>query len=591
MKEFGLVIVVATLFSLFVSFTLTPLLAGKWSVKRRSTGVPGWAKWFQDGFSALEGWYARRALPWVLRHRILVPVVCAALIALAIALVPLGFIGSEFVPAGNTGVLTGSLQFPVGQPLATTERALSRLEGGLVKIDGVASVLTTAGEKQEGDEDITGGHLAQFNVVIDKTRRRETARVLADARKLGYLVPGADYQIATEGGGGGGGSAIQYTLTGPDAALDAAATKLAALIARQPGTVNVQTGAQNEGPRLNIDIDPRRANVLGVAPADAANVARIAIGGVVSTRVRLTNGLTDVRLALPVTRRNDLTTIGQLQVRAANGMMVPLSSVATFALTKAPTKIDRQARERVERVSGDVDPNAGISLGKILAPVQAKVDEPGFFPDGVHAVADGDADLYNQTFSSMGFALVTSFVLVYMLMVVLYGSFVEPFVVMFSVPVALVGALVGLAVRHQTLNLFSLIAIVMLFGLVAKNGILLVDYANQQRKKHGLGVREAMLAAAATRFRPILMTTCAMIFGMLPLSLGLTEGAQERASMGTVLIGGLISSLILTLALVPVIYVFVMGFAERRGRSQRGSAEVALPEFERAPASFGARGA
>jgi HAE1 family hydrophobic/amphiphilic exporter-1 len=183
----------------------------------------------------------------------------------------------------------------------------------------------------------------------------------------------------------------------------------------------------------------------------------------------------------------------------------------------------------------------------------------------------------------MGFALATSFVLVYMLMVVLYGSFVEPFIVMFSVPVAIVGALGGLALRHQTLNLFSLIAIVMLFGLVAKNGILLVDYANQQYKKHGLGVREAMLAAATTRFRPILMTTFAMIFGMLPLSLGLTEGAEQRASMGTVLIGGLISSLILTLALVPVMYTYVMGWVDRRERRRaarhRAEAERGLPEF------------
>ncbi len=591
MKEFGLVIVVATLFSLFVSFTLTPLLAGKWSVKRRSTGVPRWAKWFQDGFTALERWYARRALPWALRHRILVPLVCLALIVGAVSLVPLGLIGSEFVPAGNTGVLSGSLQYAVGQPLATTDRALTRLAAGLLKIDGVTSVLTTAGEKQNGDQQLTGGHLASFNVVIDKKRRRETARVLGDARKLGYLVPGAEYEIATEGGGGSGGTPIQFTLTGPDAELDTAATRLAALVASQPGTVNVQTGAQSEGPRLNITIDPHRANVLGVAPADAASAARIAIGGVVSTRVRLENGLTDVRLELPPRRRNDLATIRQLQVRAANGTMIPLSSVADFALTKAPTKIDRQARERVESVSADIDPNAGVALGKILAPVQAKLDSPGFLPEGVHAVADGDADLYNQTFSSMGFALVTSFILVYMLMVVLYGSFVEPFVVMFSVPVALVGALVGLALRHQTLNLFSLIAIVMLFGLVAKNGILLVDYANQQRKKHGLAVRDAMSAAAATRFRPILMTTCAMIFGMLPLSLGLTEGAQERASMGTVLIGGLLSSLILTLALVPVMYVFIMGYAERRGRRHAPSAgdEIALPEFERAPVGLGAR--
>jgi len=156
---------------------------------------------------------------------------------------------------------------------------------------------------------------------------------------------------------------------------------------------------------------------------------------------------------------------------------------------------------------------------------------------------------------------------------------------MFSVPVAIVGALGGLALRHQTLNLFSLIAIVMLFGLVAKNGILLVDYANQQRRKLGLGVFDAMKQAAAIRFRPILMTTCAMIFGMLPLSLGLTEGAQERASMGTVLIGGLLSSLVLTLALVPVIYTYVMGptDARRRRRDARHARELehALPALER----------
>jgi len=575
--------VVATLFSLLVSFTLTPLLAGRWSVKRRSAAVPWWARGFQRSFDRFGDLYAKRALPWALAHRVWIPIVCAALVAGSIALVPLGFIGSEFVPSSDTGVLTGSLQYPVGQPLAVTSRGMARLEQKLVRIDGVESVLSTIGSKTVGQQNDTGGNLAQFTVILKKDRRRETDRVLSAARGLGGLVPGAVYQIATEGGGGGGGSPIQFTLTGPDSGLSLGAKHLAALIRQQPGAVNVQTGEEDEGPRLDIRIDARRANVLGVAPADAATIARIAIGGTISTRVRLESGLTDVRLELPAERRSDLATIGQLQVRAASGMLVPLSSVASFTLTRAPTKIERQARERIASVSADVDPNAGVSLGTILQGLNKQMNVPGFFPSGVHALADGDADLYNQTFSSMGFALATSFVLVYMLMVVLYGSFVEPFVVMFSVPVAIVGALAGLAIRHQTLNLFSLIAIVMLFGLVAKNGILLVDYANQQRRKAGLSVRDAMLAAAATRFRPILMTTAAMIFGMLPLSLGLTEGARERASMGTVLIGGLVSSLVLTLALVPVMYTYVMGWAEKRARRRASrpaaDADYALPQF------------
>jgi HAE1 family hydrophobic/amphiphilic exporter-1 len=585
MKEFGVVIVVATLFSLLVSFTLTPLLAGRWSVKRRSTGVPWWAAGFQNVFDRLGTWYAKRALPWALDHRIWIPIVCLVLVLGSITLVPLGFIGSEFVPASDTGMLTGSLQYPVGQPLAVTARGMSKLEERLVHIDGVESVLSTIGSKNVGNSNETGGNLAQFTVILAKDRRRETNRVLGQARDLGNLVPGASYQIATQGGGGGGGSPIQFKLTGPDAGLDLGARRIAALIRQQPGAVNVQTGEEEDGPRLDIDVDARRANVLGVAPADAATVARIAIGGTVSTRVRLDSGLTDVRLELPPGRRDDIATIGQLQVRAASGMLVPLSTVASFTFTKAPTKIERQARERIASVSADVDPNAGVSLGTILGGLQTKIAAPGFLPPGVHALADGDADLFNQTFSSMALALLTSFILVYMLMVVLYGSFVEPFVVMFSVPVAIVGALVGLAIRHQTLNLFSLIAIVMLFGLVAKNGILLVDYANQQRRKAGLGIREAMLAAAATRFRPILMTTFAMIFGMLPLSLGLTEGARERACMGTVLIGGLLSSLVLTLALVPVMYTYVMGWVEKRvqRRASRAArdAEHALPEFPR----------
>src|SRR5947209_6320140 len=188
---------------------------------------------------------------------------------------------------------------------------------------------------------------------------------------------------------------------------------------------------------------------------------------------------------------------------------------------------------------------------------------PGFFPNGVSLRARGDSQFLGETISSMSIALLTSFALVYVLMVILYGSFFTPAVIMLSVPVALVGALFMLAATHQSLNLFSMIGIIMLFGLVAKNGILLVDYANTMRKR-GMRAVDAMRAAAGTRLRPIVMTTAAMVFGMLPLSLGLAEGAEFRRSMGTVLIGGLLSSLILTLFLVPVVYSWVVTWLEMR---------------------------
>lgn len=584
MKEFGIVIVVATLFSLLVSFTLTPLLAGRWSVKRHSTFIPRWAAWFQWGYERIARWYTARALPWALNHRIPTVAGCFALVVAAIALVPAGFIGSEFIPKTNSGVILGNVTYPIGQPLATTEAGLDRLAAELVKVPAVKSVLTTAGAKPSGFGSTIGGNVGRFTVILDDRRRRETPRAVEEIRKLGWTVPGARYQ-ASVAGGGGTGTPLAFTLSGPESTLKAASDKLATFIRAQPGTVNVQTGAENEGPRLNIHIDPARAALIGVSPGDAATAARIAIGGAVATKVRTPSGLVDVRLQLPRGMRSDLGVIKTVRVRSGSGMLVNLADVADFTVSQAPTKIERQSRQRITRVTGGVDEHT--TIGKVLTPVQKALATPGFLPSGTKALSAGDAELFQQTFSSMAFALATSFALVYMLMVVLYGSFVEPFVVMFSVPVAIVGALGGLALRHQSLNLFSLIAIVMLFGLVSKNGILLVDYANQMRRQRNMGVVEAMTTAAATRFRPIVMTTCAMIFGMLPLSLGLTEGAEGRASMGTVLIGGLASSLLLTLVLVPIVYSWIMGWVDtrvrRRERADRPIAEPLLPEIDRTP--------
>ncbi len=575
MKEFGIVIVVATLFSLLVSFTLTPLLAGRWSVKTRSEGVPGWAAWFQRSFDVVARFYLERVLPWALGHRWLTVSSGFVLVIGAIALVPLGFIGSEFIPGSNTGMLTGAVTYPIGTPLAVTEAAMDRFATEALKVKDVESVLTTAGRKPSGWGSTIGGQVGRFTVILRQDKRKETNRALEDLRKLDWTVPGARFEAQKEGGGGTG-TPIYYTLSGPDATLNAAANKLAALIRAQPGAINVQTGAEGDGPRLNIQIDPARATLVGVAPGDAATAARIAIGGAIATKVRTESGLINVRVQLPEGTRNDIARVKTVKVRALDGSLVSLGSIASFTLTKAPTKIERQSRHRIVRVIGDID--GTTTLGTVLGPVDKALATPGFLPPDTKALSAGDAELYQQTFSSMGLALLTSVTLVYMLMVVLYGSFVEPFVVMFSVPVAIIGALVGLALRHQSLNLFSLIAMIMLFGLVAKNGILLVDYANQMRAR-GLRVVEAMTKAASTRFRPILMTTCAMIFGMLPLALGLTEGGEERASMGTVLIGGLSSSLVLTLMLVPIVYCTIMGASERRAEKRKRKAEQGLPEL------------
>ncbi len=659
MREFGIVIVVATLFSLLVSFTLTPLLAAKWSMRQRSAAPPHWLGWFQRGFEAVQRWYSTRALPAGLRHGTFVGFTCVLLIVSALTLpadpkaaaflnlfiaavilavsllalafsplmrryrdvampacaahrsaartvlgdfalwirtrplavarwialapkripstvvalaLPLGLafifgvlpkVGSEFIPSAPTGVVNISLQFPQGQPLARTQTVVNALEDRMMKLQDVQSVLSTSGEIDSGYGSLLGGNYAKFTVITYRNKRNSQDRIASQIRQLAPpLAPGAKVTVAGESGSSGAASPIYYNVAGPDSVIDGAANKLAAFIRGIPGTLDVQTGLQSAAPRLNIHVNPQHAALMGVAPGDAATAARIALGGAVATKVRTDTGLVDVRLQLPYDERNNLDYVRQIKVRSTTGAMVDLGSVADFSWTKAPTQIDRQDRHRIVSVTGQLDPTSHVSIGDVNAKVQQAL-KAGLLPAGASLKTEGDTQLQQETASGMAFAMLTSGVLIYMLMVVLYGSFLEPFIIMFSIPVAIVGALVGLSIHHQTLNLFSLIGIVMLFGLVAKNGILLVDYTNTLHYKRAMPVTEALLTAAKTRFRPIVMTTCAMIFGMLPLSLGLTEGAESRASMGTVLIGGLTSSLLLTLFLVPMVYNTWIGYLAR----------------------------
>ena len=579
MIEFGIVVVVATLFSLLVSFTLTPMLAARWSIVKRSAEPPPWLAWFQRDFDRLTAWYRDRALPYALQHRWQTVGVCVALLVSALALPVLGLVQSEFIPSASTGSIQMTLTYHPGTPIGATVAAADRIDAAIMKLPYVHSTLSTVGTKPAGWGQTTGGHVANMTVELEKDHRAATNDVVKQIRNLAYLVPGGVLTVSAEGGGGSGGDPVFYTLSGPEDQIQAGADKLAAVIRAIPGTVNVQTGAESETDRLNINIDRAKCAVLGVSPGAAATAARIAIGGAVATRVRTDAGLVDVRVQLPAQWRNRLADIENIKLRANDGVsLYRLSDVASFTMAPAPTKIERLDKQRIVRVTAGFDP-AVTTLGTVTDKINAAVNAPGFFPNGVALRADGDSQFFAETFSSMGIAMLTSFALVYVLMVILYSSFLTPFVIMFSVPLALVGALYGLALTHQTLNLFSLIGIIMLFGLVAKNGILLVDYANTQRRR-GLRVLDAMRTAAGIRLRPIVMTTASMVFGMLPLALGLAEGAEFRRSMGTVMIGGLLSSLILTLFLVPVVYAWVAGSIERRA-DKRALASEHLPSPER----------
>jgi multidrug efflux pump subunit AcrB len=507
-------------------------------------------------------------------------------VALAILFPLLGPIDFDFVPQVQTGEINMNVTYPPGTPILVTEKYVSQLEDTIMKIDGIKSVSSTVGRKPQGWGSAIGDNYARLDAQTVDSRRHDTYKIIDQIRKLGYLVPGGSFQVSGDNGGGSG-ATIFYSLSGPESEIGPAAEKVAQFLRNTPGSVNVQTSNEAAAPRLNVNVDPQKAEILGIAPAEAANAARFAIDGAVATRVRAENGLVNVRVQFPLSDRSTVDQLQDVRVRAQDGTLVPLVDIANFEWTRAPLQIKRLNRQRVVDVYGDTLP--GYSLGAVTGPLEKKLHAPGFLPQGVQLTAQGDTQYMNETMANMGIALITSFMLVYMLMVILYGSFLEPLIVMFSVPLAVIGALVSLSFMHmvepnagQSLNIISMIGIIMLFGLVAKNGILLVDYSNTLARR-GMRVYDSVIQAAGTRFRPILMTTCAMIFGMLPLSLGFAEGGEWRQAMGTVIIGGLLSSLILTLFLVPMIYNTWIGWLERRAdyRAVRGRAESIGPERER----------
>jgi HAE1 family hydrophobic/amphiphilic exporter-1 len=586
MKEFGLVIVCATLFSLLVSFTLTPLLAAKWALVRRprpvSTRNPlgfvigaflRWFEWVKVGYH--DYW-----LPRALKRQSLVFFGSFALVIGAIGLlfVPLAggptVIPGEFQPYTEWGLAVVTVQYPAGTPIGVTTASVQRLTREFEKMRGVRSVSATVGRGSNGFSDVIGGHMAQLRVHLHDDQRHEEHNIVAAAERLGYLAPGA--HLSAVGAQNAGSPPITYTVLGPPRERDAFAAKLAAFIAKNPAAQDVETSNSVAGPRLEIRIDRGRAAQLGVSPQDVASTGRAAVGGIISTKVRMPEGLVYTILRLPQPQRGDLRALQNLQLRNAEGGLVPMSSVASFTWTEEPPLIERQDRHRIVRVYANSA--NGAPIGLVTQKVGEAIATPGFVPAGVtvSTSSDSDAGLFGDAIAKLGLALLTSFLLIYMLLVVLYRAYLAPLVIMFSVPVAIVGAFGILAVcnvlhgvfpdvrflQGQSLNLFSMLGLVMLVGLVAKNGILLVDYANTLRAK-GMPLVDAIRESATIRFRPIVMTTLAMIAGMMPLALGITEGAEFRKSMGTVIIGGLTSSLFLTLFLVPVVYVWIMARVDR----------------------------
>ncbi|MBE3071949.1 MAG: efflux RND transporter permease subunit [Acidobacteria bacterium] len=346
---------------------------------------------------------------------------------------------------------------------------------------------------------------------------------------------------------------VQGPKTAPLAQLADLTDRLVDGLRRTPGIVDLDTTFEGGKPQVSVTIDRDRAADLGVSAAQLGSAVRLLIGGDAVTKYQEGGKQYDVRLRLPENDRDDPAKVEQLMLRGRRGGMVQLGNVVRVVRDEGPTEIGHLGRQRQIMINANLQ---GKPLGTAVEDVNAIARQVGV-PEGFVVSLQGQAEIMAESFADLGFALLLAVILIYMVLASQFGSFVHPFTIMLSLPMSLVGAIGGLLVAGQLLSIFAMIGVIMLMGLVTKNAILLVDYTNTLRQRDRLERNQALLRAGPIRLRPILMTTAAMVFGMMPVALGLGSGGGSRAPMAIAVIGGLLTSTLLTLVVVPVVYTLL----------------------------------
>ncbi|SHJ27945.1 efflux RND transporter permease subunit [Desulfofundulus thermosubterraneus] len=584
--------------SLVVALTLVPLMASRWLHLEEESAVPvseesaspgsaasglrGWRKLYklsERWFNNLNNAY-RRLLEWALNHRRRVIIIVSVLFVLSLAAFPL--VGFEFMPSMDQGQVSITVEMPRGTSLEETNRVATRIEK-MVQDPWVESIFTGVGfTGTQGMWGESSTDVAQITLqLVDKSRRSVTADEVAEIlRQRLKEIPGAKIKVSTvEEGGGmmGGGAPVQIQVRGDDmATLTRLGDRVAELVRRVPGTREVASSLQEGRPEVQVLVHRDRAAAYGLSPAEVASTVRTAVDGTVATRYRTGGEEVDIRVQLrddAVTRLPDLST---LTILSPTGASVPLSQVAEIVETRGPHAIDRQDQTRLVTVTAQL---AGRDLGSVIKDIQAGLKGLSL-PPGYTVEFSGEQEQMAETFGDLSLALVLAVVLVYLVMVAQFESALYPFIIMFSVPVTMVGVTFSLLVTGRAFSVPAFIGLIMLVGIVVKNAIVFVDYVNILRRR-GLERREAILKAGPTRLRPILMTALTAILAMLPMALGIGEGSEGQAPMATVVAGGLAFSTLITLVLVPVIYTILDDWRERWQARWSGRRTVPLEAVNR----------
>ena len=604
-KPFALTIACSVLVSLFVSFSLDPMLSAYWADPHRLEHEKWWITRQLDRFNH---WFNRQAqnykkvIAWALDHRAAMVTIAAGsffssfvlpakgLTGLAAAIVgviivayafsserfgglrrvavaiagvvvafvlvrsvpPVRTVGVGFFPEDDRAEMTIALETPPGSNLEYTRLKAEEAARIARTHREVEYTYTTLGNQATGTVD--EGNI--YVRLVPKNERAMGAEAFANVLRAEMKrVAGVTLSVFTSDFGGGR-KQLQMQLRGNDlAALNQAAEMVREEVRRVPGAVDIGLSTKGQKPELNVELNRGVAGSLGITVGDVAQALRPAFAGLKSGDWVDPSGETrdvEVRLA-PESRRRaaDLAAL-PLIVRGPTGAptTLPLGQVATITESNGPAIIDHLDRELVVTVEANT---SGRASGDVAADIDARIKRLTL-PPGVRYTTGGETKDQTEVFGQIFFALGVALMLMYLILVVQFGSFLDPVAIMISLPLSLIGVMVSLAITGNTINIMTLIGVMMLMGIVAKNAILLIDFAKWAREKDGKPLREALIEAGAIRLRPILMTTFALIAGMIPVALGRGEGAQFRAPLGIAVIGGVITSTFLTLLVIPTGY-------------------------------------
>lgn len=573
----------ALLASLLVAVTVVPMLAAR--LLQRTAGESagaargGMLQKFAAIIQAVERRYLK-LLTWALAHRKQVVIWAVVAASGSLALAPL--VGVELLPSMDQGIVYVTVELPRGVTLAETDRVARRIEEIAQSLPEVKTVATTLGSAFGQMGSTLGGHrvetaTVELELVPRNQRQRSSEEVAEVIRQQAASIPGAKITVTGNALFGAGMSQylqpLEIRIRGDDLeTLASLADQVAALVRRVPGTREVQSSLEEGRPEAVVRVDLREAGHYGLTAAQVASAVRTAVQGQVATYYRVGGQEIAVRVRLPEEARSDLEALKRLLLVTPAGAKVPLNSVAEVSMARGPATIERLDQVRLATVTANLA--TGYSLDRVTRQVRDSLAGLAL-PAGYTLEFGGQVEELNEAFSGLTLAFLIAVALVYIVMAAQFESLVHPFTIMLSLPLAAVGAVLGLLLTGRTFTITAFIGVVVLAGIVVNNAIVLVDYINTLRRR-GLAREEAILQAGPRRLRPILMTALTTVLGMAPLALGLGEGAEAQAPMATVILGGLLTSTLLTLVVVPVVYTLVedLGTRLRRRRAATGTGAV-----------------